>query len=323
MVEILNAMLFQEGKSKVEEIIEEDLWGTLKEFLNIGLHLGQGENRIDLTIGSLLILTAALILTSTALKWLRRLFTRKMEPEDRNKFISIFKFIKYVVYVSVVLLTMSAAGIDITLLLTASAALFVGLGLALQDLFKDIIGGIFIITDKSLHVGDIVEVDGKVGRVFEIKLRTTRAITRDDKVIIIPNHHFITDIIYNYTQNHKMTREKIVVGVAYGSDVILVTQILKKVAEQQNEVLKNPKPFVLFDDFGDSALLFSLNFFINDSFSDPRIKSEMRYAIDAEFRKKKVVIPFPQRDVHLFQPRPFEHRQATENTDAEWGMGED
>ena len=323
MVKILSAMFFQEGKSKVEEIIEEDLWGTLKEFLNLGLHLGEGENRIDLTIGSLLVLTAALILTSTALKWLRRLFTRKMEPDDRNKFISIFKFIKYLVYVAVILLTMSAAGIDITLLLTASAALFVGLGLALQDLFKDIIGGIFIITDKSLHVGDIVEVDGKVGRVFEIKLRTTRAITRDDKVIVIPNHHFITDIIYNYTQNHKMTREKIVVGVAYGSDVALVTKILKKVAEQQQEVLKNPKPFVLFDDFGDSALLFSLNFFINDSFSDPRIKSDMRYAIDAEFRKKKVVIPFPQRDVHLFQPRPFEHRQATENTDAEWGMGED
>ena len=118
---------------------------------------------------------------------------------------------------------MSAAGINITLLLTASAALFVGLGLALQDIFQDIIGGIFIITDKSVHVGDIVEVDGKVGKVFEIKLRTTRAITRDDKVIIIPNHHFITDIIYNYTQNHKTTREKIIIGVAYGSDVALVT----------------------------------------------------------------------------------------------------
>jgi len=78
---------------------------------------------------------------------------------------------------------MSAAGIDITILITASAALFIGLGLALQELFQDLIGGVFIILDKSLRVGDIIEVDEKVGKVFEIKLRTTRAITRDDKII--------------------------------------------------------------------------------------------------------------------------------------------
>jgi small-conductance mechanosensitive channel len=224
-----------------------------------------------------------------------------METDDKLKFISIFKFIKYVVYLVVILLTMSAAGINVTVILTASAALFVGLGLALQELFQDIIGGIFIIIDKSLRVGDIVEVNGKVGKVFEIKLRTTRAITRDDKVIIIPNHHFISDIIYNYTQNHKSTRERVAVGVAYGSDVELVTNLLQEAVQEQKGVLKNPKPFVLFEEFGDSALLFSINFFINDSFSDPRIKSEIRYKIDTKFRANNVSIPFPQRDVHIIQ----------------------
>jgi len=300
----------QEGFSKVEEIIEKDIWGTLKEFLDLGLHVGSGQNRIDITVGLLLLLTVAFIITTFLLKWLRILLTRRMEADDKLKFISVFKFIRYVVYVVVILLTMSAAGIDITLLLTASAALFVGLGLALQDIFQDIIGGIFIITDKSVHVGDIVEVDGKVGKVFEIKLRTTRAITRDDKVIIIPNHHFISDIIYNYTQNHKTTREKVIIGVAYGSDVVLVTQILEDIAKNQQGVLKNPKPFVQFDDFGDSALMFSVNFFITDSFSDPRIKSEMRYKIDAQFRENNVTIPFPQRDVHIFQRTPFQHSQV-------------
>ena len=300
----------QEGFSKVEEIIEKDIWGTIKEFLDLGLHVGSGQNRIDITVGLLLLLTVAFIITTFLLKWLRILLTRRMEADDKLKFISVFKFIRYVVYVVVILLTMSAAGIDITLLLTASAALFVGLGLALQDIFQDIIGGIFIITDKSVHVGDIVEVDGKVGKVFEIKLRTTRAITRDDKVIIIPNHHFISDIIYNYTQNHKTTREKVIIGVAYGSDVVLVTQILEDIAKNQQGVLKNPKPFVQFDDFGDSALMFSVNFFITDSFSDPRIKSEMRYKIDAQFRENNVTIPFPQRDVHIFQRTPFQHSQV-------------
>lgn len=291
----------QDDKIEIQDIIQQDIWGTLKEFLNWGLHFGEGDNSIHITLGHLLLLATALIITSFFLKWFRMLLTRKLEQDDKMKFISIFKFIKYLAYVVVILLTMSAAGINVTVILTASAALFVGLGLALQELFQDIIAGIFIIVDKTLHVGDIVEVDGKVGKVFEIKLRTTRAITRDDKVIIIPNHKFISDIVYNYTQNHKTTRERVAVGVAYGSDVDLVTQLILKAAEEQKGVLKNPKPFVLFEDFGDSALMFSVNFYINDSFSDPRIKSAMRYSIDTKFRANNVTIPFPQRDVHLFQ----------------------
>lgn len=293
--------MLQDSENGIEEIIKEDIWGSIKEFLGWGFHYGEGENSIHITVGLLLLLTFAMMMTGFVLKWLRKFFTRKMETDDKLKFISIFKFIKYVVYLVVILLTMSAAGINVTVILTASAALFVGLGLALQELFQDIIGGIFIIIDKSLRVGDIVEVNGKVGKVFEIKLRTTRAITRDDKVIIIPNHHFISDIIYNYTQNHKSTRERVAVGVAYGSKVELVTNLLLEAVQEQKGVLKNPKPFVLFEDFGDSALLFSVNFFINDSFSDPRIKSEIRYRIDTKFRANNVSIPFPQRDVHIIQ----------------------
>ncbi|MFD2101185.1 mechanosensitive ion channel family protein [Flagellimonas iocasae] len=290
----------EEGK-EIKEIIEKDIWGTVKDFLDLGFQIGTEEKPIHMTIGLLLLLTFALFMANVLLKWLRHLLTRKMEREDKQKFVSIFKFIHYVVYLIAVLVTLSAAGVDITLVITASAALFVGLGLALQELFKDVLGGIFIIVDKSLQVGDIVEVDGKVGKVFEIKLRTTRAITRDDKVLILPNHKFISDIVYNYTQNHKTTRESVSVGVAYGSDVDLVTKILMQIATEQKQVLKNPRPFVLFDDFGDSALLFSIHFFTNDSFSDPKIKSEMRYKINTRFKENNVTIPFPQRDVHIIQ----------------------
>ncbi|HAI39883.1 MAG TPA: mechanosensitive ion channel protein MscS, partial [Maribacter sp.] len=297
----------QEGTEKIKEIIEDDVWGTIKKFLDLGYQFGDGEKSIHITVGLLLLLTVAFLLTSTVLQAIRRFFTRKMEMDDKLKFISIFKFIKYLVYVVVILFTMSAAGIDITILITASAALFVGLGLALQEIFQDIIGGIFIIVDKSLRVGDIIEIDNKVGKVFEIKLRTTRAITRDDKVIIIPNHKFISDIVYNYTQNHKTTRELVRVGVAYGSDIDLVTKILLDVIKRQRNILKSPKPFVIFEDFGDSALVFAVNFYITDSFTDPKIKSEVRYKIDAEFRKHNISIPFPQRDVHLYQQAPFQH----------------
>ena len=291
--------MIQDHTEKVKEILEEDVWGALKNFLDLGVHFGKGDKEIHITIGLLLLLVLAFIETSFVLKWLRYLFTRRMEVDDKNKFISVFKFIRYVAFLVVIVLTMSAAGINITILLTASAALFVGLGLALQELFQDVIGGIFIIVDKSLSVGDIVEVDGKVGKVFEIKLRTTRCITRDDKVVIIPNHKFISETIYNYTQNHKTTRETVKVGVAYGSDVALVTRLLEESVLGQKGILKNPKPFVLFEDFGDSALMFAVNFYIGDSFSDPRIKSAIRYNIDAKFREHKVSIPFPQRDVHI------------------------
>lgn len=290
----------EEVSDKVKEVIEEDIWGTFLDFLNLGFHFGQDNNRIDLTVGGLLLVIIAFILTSAFLKWIRKLVTRKMDTENELKFKSIFKFIKYVIYIVVILLTLNASGVDITVLLTASAALFVGLGLALQELFQDIIGGIFIMIDKSLKVGDIVEVEDKVGRVFEIKLRTTRALTRDDKVIIIPNHKFISDIVFNYTQNHKMTREVVNVGVAYGSDTQLVKNILLDAVKKQQGVLKSPNPFVLFEDFGNSSLDFGVYFFITDSFVDPRIKSEIRFRIDDEFRKANVTIPFPQRDVHFY-----------------------
>ncbi len=298
----MDALLIFVQKTTNTELQEiwHDIANTINRFLNLGFHIGEGDKQIHLTIGLFLLVVVAFMITSRLLNWLRDFLTRNMPEEDQLKFTTVFKFLRYIVYVIVILLTLDAAGVDITLLITASAAFFVGLGLALQQLFQDLIGGVMIILDQSLHVGDIIEVDGKVGKVFEIKLRTTRAITRDDKVVIIPNHKFISDMVYNYTQNHKTTRESIHIGVAYGSDVQLVTRILEDVAKQHARVLKNPKPFVLFDDFGDSALLFSLNFFINDSFGDPKLKSEMRYEIDAKFRENKVSIPFPQRDVHLY-----------------------
>jgi len=286
---------------KVEKFIGEDVWDSIYDFLNWGLHLGEGQNSIHITIGLLLVIIITFFISHFVLNAIRRFYTNKMKGDDKLKFISIFKFIKYLVYLVVILITLSAGGIDITLLITASAALFVGLGLALQELFQDIIGGIFIITDKSLQVGDIVETEGKVGKVVEIKLRTTRALTRDDRVIIIPNHKFMSDIVYNYTQNNNITREEIKVGVAYGSNIKLVSTVLLSCLADDKEILKEPEPFVLFDDFGDSSLLFSINFYINDSFRALKIKSRIRYVIDSKFKDNNIKIPFPQRDVHLFK----------------------
>jgi small-conductance mechanosensitive channel len=294
-----------QGKvEQVKEVIEEDIWGLIQDFLDLTIYPFTGDDPGDMriTVGIVLLVVSVFLITTITLRLIRVFLTRKLEENDKLKFISVFKFIKYLVYLIVVILTLSSSGIDITVLLTASAALFVGLGLALQELFQDVIGGLFIIVDKSLLVGDIIEIDSRVGRVIDIKLRTTRVLTRDDKIMIIPNHKFISEILFNYTQNHKSTREFVKVGVAYGSDTEKVEAVLLECAREQTGIVKKPVPFVLFEDFGDSALVFSLHFFVTDSFVDPKIKSQLRFKIDHKFRLNRISIPFPQRDVHMFYP---------------------
>ena len=285
---------------KIEEVVTEDIWGTIVDFLNLGIHFGEGESKINITVGVILTLIISFIVANFILKWIRRFFTRKMDESDKHKFISFFKFINYLTYIIVFFVILGMTGINITPFLAASAALLVGLGLALQDLFQDIIGGIFIILDKSLLVGDVIEVEDKVGKVLEIKLRTTRALTRDDKIIIIPNHILIRNSIYNFTQNRKSTREEITVGVAYGSDTEKVKELLLVSVENHKGVILKPKPFVTFEDFGDSALVFKLKFFVKDSFRVPTLTSDIRFKIDKLFRQNNVTIPFPQRDVHFY-----------------------
>jgi small-conductance mechanosensitive channel len=250
----------------------------------------------------IIVSVVAIAFTSVILRLIKRFFTRKMSLTDKMKFDSIFKFFNYMVYLIVLVVIVNSSGVNVTALLTASAALFVGLGFALQDIFKDIIAGITILIDKSVLVNDIIEMNEKVGRVFEIKLRSTRVITRDDKILVIPNHLFMSESVYNYTQNHPKTRESVLVGVAYGSDVRLVEKVLLKCADSQKGILKSPEPFVMFNNFGDSSLDFGIYFYIKDSFADPRIKSELRFAIDQAFRENNITIPFPQRDVHVYNP---------------------
>lgn len=259
---------------------------------------------INLTFGAIIALVVVLIATTWVLRMFRKIVTRKLPIEDKNKFVSIFQFFQYLIYVFVVMFTLRASGVDISVLLTASAAIFIGLGFALQQLFQDIISGVLIILDQSLHVGDIIEVEGKVCRVEKISLRYTKAVTRNERVMIIPNHKFLSNVLFNWTQNNNNVRENIEVGVAYGSDLELVRQLLLDCAHQHPEVLKDPKPVVFFENFGDSSLDFSVFFFVDNAFVAPRIKSEIRFAVDRAFRQNKVTIPFPQRDVHLFPNNP-------------------
>lgn len=271
-----------------------------QDFIDFLSHRLIDTGKIHFTVFHLLALILALVLTAYVLRAIRVIMTRKLPPEDKNKFISIFQFAKYIIYLFVILATLEASGVDMSVFLTASAALFVGIGFALQTFFQDIISGILMILDQSLHVGDIIEIEGKVGEVKQIKLRTTRMVTRNDRVMVIPNHKFMTEALFNWTQNSNINREQVNVGVAYGSDVEKVREVLLQCAIDAKGILNKPTPMVLFEDFADSSLNFSLYFYVNNGMESPNIKSELRFRIDKAFRENNITIPFPQRDVHIY-----------------------
>ncbi|WP_317130371.1 mechanosensitive ion channel family protein [Pontimicrobium aquaticum] len=269
----------------------------IKNFLNYEFEFG---NTVHISIKTILVVIVVFILTAMLLKGIKKLVTRKLPDEDKLKFTSVFSFARYFIYLVVLLITMDNMGVNVTAIFAASAALLVGVGLALQTFFQDIISGIFILLDQSVHVGDIIEIDGKVGRVVEIKLRTTRAVTIDNKVLVIPNHKYLTSILYNWTENGVKTRESVSVGVAYGSDVELVKELLLQAAKNHPKVLKHPPPLVLFMNFGDSSLNFKLIFTLSNSFEAVLPQSDIRFEINRLFKEHNITIPFPQRDVHLY-----------------------
>lgn len=260
-------------------------------------------DEISITVRGLLFVVVALLVTSFILNLIRKFITRKMPNNDKLKFVSVFGYIRWIVFLIIFLIAMHTSGVNVTAVFAASAALLIGVGLALQTLFQDIFSGIIILVDQSVHVGDIIELEGKVGRVLDIRLRTTRAVTIDNKVLVIPNHLYLTNILFNWTENGTETRESVDVGVAYGSDVQLVKKILLEVAEAQPTVLKNPAPVVLFTDFADSSLNFKVAFTLNNSFEVRFTQSNIRFEIDKAFRENNITIPFPQRDVHMFSEK--------------------
>lgn len=281
-----------------EAIVESSIWNKFIDFTSIQLY-ANSDNTIKITIGFIIVVFIFFLFTHVILGIVKRIFIRNLPNGDKVKFTTVFSFSKWLIYLIVLLVAFSTIGVNINAVLAASAGLLIGIGLALQTLFQDIISGIFILVDKTVHVGDIIELEGKVGRVEEIKLRTTRAVTIDNKVLVIPNHLYLTNSLYNWTQNGTNTRESVLVGVAYGSDVELVKKLLLQVAAENKNVLKYPEPLVLFTDFADSSLNFKLVVTIDDSFQAAIPKSDLRFAIDKVFRENNITIPFPQRDIHV------------------------
>ena len=218
---------------------------------------------------------------------------------DKGRGNALFQILNYTIIIGSVLAGLDMVGIKITLLLAGSAALLVGVGLGLQQVFNDIVSGILLLFEGTVTVGDIIELNNIIGKVEKISIRTSKIETRDGIVIIVPNSKLVSDNVINWSHNRSVTRFRIKVGVAYGSDVSLVMQLLKESAQEHPEVAKTPEPKARFIDFGESSLDFELLFYSKRMFDVEFVRSDIRVKIDQKFRKNNITIPFPQRDLHF------------------------
>lgn len=256
-----------------------------------------------LTIGDVLLIALIVVICSYLLKLIGAILDRFVENkqiDNRNR-VTISILLKYLVWVIAIILSLDVIGVKITILLAGSAALLVGLGLGLQQIFSDIVSGIFLLLEGSVKIGDIMEVDGLIGRVLKINLRTSEVLTRNGIIIIVPNHKFIVENVVNWSHNATTTRFSVKVGVAYSSDANLVRKVLLECAEKHGSVNgKKPyEPVVRLIDFGDSSLNFELMFWSSEGFIIENIKSDLRFMILTKFRKNNIEIPFPQRDLNF------------------------
>ncbi len=276
----------------------EAIIDSLKDVLNFKIiEVGT----YTLHVFNLVLVLGIYVLTRLLLFALGQFMKRRVKQDliDPRKSYAIRQIVKYLVYLIAVVIAMDSLGVHVTGLLLGSTALFLGLGLGLQDTFKDIVSGIVILIERTVSAGDIVEINGIVGQIKDVGLRTTRVLTRDDIIILVPNQKLINDQVINWTQNQMPTRFYIDVDVAYGSDTRLVEKLLIEEAIKHKHTISSLAPTVHFTNFGNSGLAFRLFFHCEEMFRIERVKSDIRFGIDEAFRKNGITIPFPQTDVWI------------------------
>ncbi len=259
-----------------------------------------GENTFDFNISNILI-AILVILVARLFVWVLVNLVLYSYYKRNNINVgsqyAVNQLLKYVIYVIALFLAIDNLGIDMTLVWGGAAALLVGIGLGLQQTFNDLISGIILLFERTVEVGDVVNIDGLIGSVKKIGLRTSLVETRDNITVIVPNSKLIVDNVVNWSHFDNKARFHIAVGVAYGSDTQKVKELLQQVAKENIYVIKYPYPFVRFINFGESSLDFELHFWTRNFIVIEDIKSDMRFEIDRLFREHQIEIPFPQRDV--------------------------
>ncbi len=197
------------------------------------------------------------------------------------------------------LAVLGVIGVDMRALTVVAGTVGIGIGFGLQEIAKNFVSGLILLFDRTVKIGDFIEIDGTSGKVRAINARSTVVDTLDNHSLVIPNAEFMGKRVSNWSYSDTLTRVVIPVGVAYGSDTQLVQRTLLAVATAHDGVLKDPTPVVRFTSFGPSTLDFQLYIWTAHIEQRHAVRSDLHYAIDTAFRTAGIIIPVPQYEVMM------------------------
>lgn len=257
---------------------------------------------IKITPAILLTATLIILIAYGASRLLQRMLRRnvfKRISSNEGSQAAICRILHYTIMILGSFIAIEHTGIDLTAFAAISAVLMVGIGFGLQNVASNFISGLILLFERPVQEGDFVDVHGVQGRVRAINARSTTVETLDNVSIIVPNSHFVSEPVTNWSFRDSKVRLHASVGVSYGADVELVAETLLEVGRAHPEVLSDPEPQMQFLTFGDSSLNFDLLVWIEDPTREYFVISDLNFAIVQAFRDRNITIPFPQRDLHV------------------------
>lgn len=260
-------------------------------------------NEQTVTVGQLLLVPLLLLAGYLAVSRFSKLLVRKLSERhfDPDLVLLLDRVFVILAMAILVLFALSLLNVPLTAFTFVSGALAIGVGFGAQNIVNNFISGWILMWERPIRIGDFLEIGDVKGKVETINTRSTRIRRVDGVHLLIPNSQLLESMVVNWTLVDKLVRGSVRVGVAYGSPVQRVAELIGKAAREHKDILQDPKPLVIFEDFGDNALIFDLYFWIEAvGERDLRlIRSDIRFAIDAMFAAEHIVIAYPQRDVHL------------------------
>jgi small-conductance mechanosensitive channel len=267
------------------------------KLMAIGFNIGEVKISLGILITSISILYGSYILaTINEMVLMNNSLDKSLDKGTR---LSIAQLLRYFLLFVGFLISISVIGFDLTNFTIVLSALSVGIGFGLQGLVNNFVSGLILLFERPIREGDTIEIEGMWSDVKKIGLRSTKVQTFDQSDVIIPNADLVYNKVTNWTLTNQRKRLKIAVGVAYGSDVNLVIETLRKIGSSNNELVKSHKPIVLFVSFADSTLNFELRVWAKDAKNAVQVESDLRMEIDKKFRENNIEIAFPQRDLHI------------------------